>query len=120
LPGADAHVLLVLAVHADTETYECWPTRRTLAARVRRAEGSVGSALRGLVEMGLIERRQGGDGKPAITRLLVERNNSPLANDQAGSGAAQPPVNGLAKPSPSGSESSPFNRDRSARSVLSA
>jgi hypothetical protein len=70
LEPAEAHVLIVVAVHVDPSG-ETYVSLATLAAAVRRGERQTTDALASLKRRGLIERRGRGPGRTPVTRLLA-------------------------------------------------
>lgn len=82
LKAREAHVLLLLATYANDRA-EAWPSIATLARdcglKVKATpEGprntAISAALAALEDAGLIWRRQGGNGKPAVSELLFDPN----------------------------------------------
>lgn len=72
LTPVQAHVLQVLATHADLKTCETRVARATIATTIRRQKSVTSQTLAELEALGLIERRSRGPGRSRATRLLVD------------------------------------------------
>jgi len=89
-PG-QAAVLLVLATYADYRTGECNTKTKNIAKRVRYTERYVHQAFADLTKLGLIERRQLGRSRPALTRLRapwIDASRDPHQGLNSGTGHA--------------------------------
>jgi hypothetical protein len=91
LSATDAHVLLILAAHANVKSGG-WarPGRTTLMAEARRGRTAVDAALVRLRAAGLIEHRPAAPGRVAEYRLVTGR---PVTSDHIhAADATDPPV----------------------------
>jgi hypothetical protein len=120
-------VLVTLADHANAETGECYPSIERIARQAELSESAVKSALRALVEQGLIarERRRRGDGSlasysytfPGAALAWGERRETPDQRRETPVGLEVPPApepgihpepgEGVLHPSATPRESSP-------------
>jgi len=71
--AGDLLVLLILADHADDETWSCWPGIARLAALARMSERGVQYCLRNLEGLGELEVTPPGDHKTNTYRIRLEQ-----------------------------------------------